>query len=43
MKTTNETTKSKTHPIGRILRLLLGIFLVTEVVPVYQDVTLDGV
>jgi hypothetical protein len=33
----------KTQPIGRILRLILGIFFVTEVVPVYRDVPWEGV
>jgi len=42
MKTTVSKSKNKTRPIGRILRLLLGIFFVTEVVPVYQEVTLLG-
>ncbi len=32
----------KTLLIGRILRLLLGIFFLTEVYPVYRDVTLEG-
>ena len=34
---------SKALPIGRILRFALGIFFVTEVVPVYIDVTIEGV
>lgn len=33
----------KALPIGRILRLLLGIFFATEVIPVYMEVTLEGV
>ncbi len=33
---------TRTGIIGRILRLLLGIFFVTEVYPVYLDVTLEG-
>ena len=33
----------KTRPIGRILRLALGIFFVTEVVPVYMEVTTEGI
>ena len=31
----------KARIIGRIFRLLLGIFFVTEVLPVYQSVTLE--
>jgi len=34
--------KSKARFIGRVLRFLLGVFFLTEVVPVYQDVTLEG-
>lgn len=33
---------NKTRPIGRILRLILGIFFVTEVYPVFRDVTMAG-
>ncbi len=33
----------KTRPIGRILRLALGLYFVTEVVPVYIEVTTEGV
>jgi len=33
---------NRTGIIGRILRLLLGVFFVTEVYPVYMDVTLEG-
>ncbi len=33
----------KTKVIGRILRLSLGIFFVSEVWPVYQSVTLEGI
>ena len=36
-------TANKTRPIGRILRLLMGIFFITEVVPVYRDVLWEGV
>lgn len=36
------STMNKTGFIGRILRLLLGIFFVTEVYSVYRDVTLEG-
>ena len=32
----------KTRSIGRILRLILGLFFVTEVYPVYRDVTTEG-
>lgn len=32
----------KTLLFGRIFRLLLGIFFLTEVYPVYRDVTLEG-
>lgn len=35
-------TLNKTGIIGRILRLSLGIFFVTEVYPVYLNVTLEG-
>ena len=33
---------NRTGIFGRILRLLLGVFFVTEVYPVYMDVTLEG-
>ncbi len=33
---------TKTRPIGRLLRLALGVFFVTEVVPVYLEVTFEG-
>jgi len=36
-------TNNSSLPVGRILRLLLGIFFVTEVYPVYRDVTWEGV
>lgn len=32
----------KTQVIGRLLRLALGIFFVSEVWPVYRDVTING-
>lgn len=35
--------KYKTKPVGRILRLALGVFFVTEVWPVYRDVTWEGI
>lgn len=38
-----EPKRNKTRPLGRILRLALGIFFVTEVWRVYRDVTLEGV
>lgn len=41
MNATN-SSKNKARPIGRMLRALLGIFFVTEVVPVYLEVTLEG-
>jgi hypothetical protein len=34
--------QNKTHIIGRLLRLILGLFFVTEVYPVYRDVTTEG-
>lgn len=34
--------KKRARFVGRILRAALGIFFVTEVWPVYQDVTLEG-
>jgi hypothetical protein len=40
---TNSASFSKTGPIGRILRLLLGLFFITEVWPVYNGVTMEGV
>ena len=39
----NNVFTVKTRPIGRILRLALGIFFVTEVVPVYMQVTTEGI
>ena len=33
---------NRTGLVGRILRLLLGIFFITEVYPVYRDVALEG-
>ena len=37
-----DNDKFKARIIGRLLRFLLGVFFLTEVVPVYQDVTLEG-
>jgi len=37
-----KVTMNRTGWVGRILRLLLGIFFITEVYPVYRDVTLEG-
>ena len=34
--------RRKTRFIGRVFRLLLGVFFVTEVYPVYRDVPLEG-
>ena len=34
---------SKALPFGKLLRFALGIFFVTEVWPVYMDVTTNGV
>ncbi len=33
---------NRTGLVGRILRLLLGIFFMTEVYPVYRDLSLEG-
>jgi hypothetical protein len=38
----SDNDKSKARIIGRLLRFLLGLFFLTEVVPVYQDVTPEG-
>ena len=38
----SKDTISKALPIGRILRLALGVFFVSEVLPVYMDVTMNG-
>ncbi|NER13486.1 hypothetical protein GWK08_08565 [Leptobacterium flavescens] len=37
-----KNTISKALPFGRILRFAFGVFFVTEVWPVYMDVTMDG-
>lgn len=37
------TISSKALPFGKLLRFALGIFFVTEVWPVYMDVTTNGV
>lgn len=42
-KATSTNMPYKARPVGRILRLLLGIFFVTEVWPVYNEVTMEGV
>lgn len=39
----SDSPGNKTLPIGRIFRLVLGIFFVTEVWPVYRDVPWTGV
>ena len=39
----NKTVPQKTRIIGRLFRFLLGIFFVTEVWPVYQMVTTEGI
>lgn len=39
---TSYNNLNKTRPVGRILRFLLGVFFVTEVWPVYRDVTAEG-
>ena len=33
----------KTRPIGRLLRMALGIFFITEVMPVYLGVSFEGI
>lgn len=38
----NSPSQSKPLPVGRLLRLALGIYFLSEVVPVYRDVSLDG-
>jgi hypothetical protein len=35
--------KNNTLPIGRLLRAVLGLFFLTEVVPVFMEVTTKGV
>lgn len=35
-------THNRTRIIGRIFRFCLGVFFVSEVLPVYQDVTTEG-
>ena len=39
----SKNVRSKALTIGRILRFALGVFFVTEVWPVYMDVTAEGV
>lgn len=39
---TDNKSKYQARYIGRILRFLLGVFFVSEVWPVYQDVTAEG-
>lgn len=39
---TAHTSTYKARPVGRVLRFLLGVFFVTEVWPVYGDVTTEG-
>ncbi|MCE7994918.1 MAG: hypothetical protein HEP71_23275 [Roseivirga sp.] len=34
--------QSKPLPVGRLLRLALGIYFLFEVIPVYRDVELEG-
>lgn len=34
---------TKVRLLGRLLRFGLGVFFITEVVPVYQDVTIEGI
>ncbi len=37
-----DTTITKALPLGRIFRFLLGTFFITEVWPVYQNVSIEG-
>ncbi len=39
----SKNVRSKALTVGRILRFALGVFFVTEVWPVYMDVTAEGV
>ncbi|MFP2994347.1 hypothetical protein ABN763_00475 [Spongiivirga sp. MCCC 1A20706] len=38
-----KNTISRALPLGRVLRFALGVFFVSEVWPVYMDVTIDEV
>lgn len=39
----NKSSQIKTLPFGRIFRFCLGVYFVFDVVPVYRDVSLEGV